>query len=118
MFEGRALEGAQEGRVVMQGKTFGAISFALAVSPALAAQAAPATPAIAPAKSYAELLEPIPNATERLKIADLELIRSRLRAVSEAGCDDLLACVHLPSCPIPFEPLAEPQAGDAPSSSR
>lgn len=52
------------------------------------------------------------------KIADLELIRSRLRAVSEAGCDDLLACVHLPSCPIPFEPLAEPQAGDAPSSSR
>ena len=40
------------------------------------------------------------------KIADLELIRERLRAVSEAGCDDLLACVNLPCCPIPFEPLA------------
>jgi hypothetical protein len=33
-----------------------------------------------------------------------------LRAVSEAGCDDLLACADLPCCPIPFEPLAEPDA--------
>lgn len=37
------------------------------------------------------------------------LIRDRLRAVSEAGCDDLLDCVDLPCCSIPFEPLAEPQ---------
>jgi len=43
------------------------------------------------------------------KIADLELIRDRLHAVSEAGCDDLLACVDQPCCPIPFEPLAQPQ---------
>ena len=41
------------------------------------------------------------------KIADLGLIRDRLRAVSNAGCDDLLACVNLPCCPIPFEPLAD-----------
>ncbi len=40
------------------------------------------------------------------KIADLELIRDRLRAVSKAGCDDLLACVNVSCCPIPFEPLA------------
>jgi MerR family mercuric resistance operon transcriptional regulator len=44
------------------------------------------------------------------RIADLELIRDRLRAVSEAGCDDLLACVDLPCCPIPFEPLTQPGA--------
>jgi MerR family mercuric resistance operon transcriptional regulator len=48
-------------------------------------------------------------ATVEAKIADLELMRERLRAVSEAGCDDVLACVHLPCCPIPFEPLAEPR---------
>jgi MerR family mercuric resistance operon transcriptional regulator len=50
------------------------------------------------------------------KITDLELIRDRLRAVAEAGCDDLLACVDQPSCPIPFEPLAQhgttPTRGD------
>ncbi|HZC72882.1 MAG TPA: MerR family transcriptional regulator [Jatrophihabitans sp.] len=40
------------------------------------------------------------------KIADLHLIRDRLRAVLDAGCDDLLACAELPQCPIPFEPLA------------
>jgi DNA-binding transcriptional MerR regulator len=40
------------------------------------------------------------------RIADLELIRDRLRTVSEAGCDELMTCVGLPGCPIPFEPLA------------
>jgi MerR family mercuric resistance operon transcriptional regulator len=40
------------------------------------------------------------------KIADLELIRARLRAVAAAGCDDLLACADEPCCPVPFEPLA------------
>ena len=44
------------------------------------------------------------------KIADLELIRDRLRAVSEAGCDDVMTCIGLPRCPIPFEPLAERDA--------
>ena len=40
------------------------------------------------------------------KIADLELIRDRLRAVADAGCDDLMACAEQPCCPVPFEPLA------------
>ena len=46
----------------------GAIS-ALAVAPGLGAQAAPAVPI---AQSYGELLEPIPNAVERLQLADAE----------------------------------------------
>lgn len=41
------------------------------------------------------------------RIADLELIRDRLRAVAEAGCDDLLSCAAEPCCPVPFEPLAD-----------
>ena len=36
-------------------------------------------------------------------------VRDRLRAVSEAGCDDLLTCVDLRGCPIPFESLTESQ---------
>jgi MerR family mercuric resistance operon transcriptional regulator len=43
------------------------------------------------------------------KIADLELIRARLRAVADAGCDDLMTCAGVPCCPIPFEPLAAPR---------
>ena len=39
------------------------------------------------------------------KIADLCLIRDRLRAVSEAGCDDLVTCAGLTCCPIPFETI-------------
>jgi MerR family transcriptional regulator, mercuric resistance operon regulatory protein len=45
------------------------------------------------------------------KIADLELIRDRLRAVAAAGCDDLLACAGEPCCPVPFEPLADAADG-------
>lgn len=57
----------------MDAKSLGVMSFALAVSPALGAQAAPArAPAVPVAKSYSELLEPIPNASERLKQADLQ----------------------------------------------
>ena len=41
------------------------------------------------------------------KIADLELIRDRLRAVAAADCDDLIACAAEPCCPVPFEPLAD-----------
>ncbi len=44
---------------------------ALTAAPALAASAAPA-PAVPVAASYAELLAPIPNAVERLKLADAE----------------------------------------------
>jgi hypothetical protein len=49
----------------------GAVS-ALTALPA-AGQAAPAEPAVAPAQSFAELLQPIPNAVERLKASDVEL---------------------------------------------
>ena len=44
---------------------------ALATGPALAATAADSA-AVPVASSYAQLLEPIPNAVERLKIADAE----------------------------------------------
>ncbi|MCE7003716.1 MerR family transcriptional regulator [Kibdelosporangium philippinense] len=36
------------------------------------------------------------------KIVDLGVIRDALRAALTAGCDDLVACSHEPSCPIPF----------------
>jgi hypothetical protein len=42
---------------------------ALVAAPALATPTAPAVP---PASSYAELLQPIPNATERLQLADAQ----------------------------------------------
>ena len=46
---------------------------ALATGPALAAPAAaPSEPAEPAAASYADLLQPIPNAVERLKIADMQ----------------------------------------------
>ncbi|SFR04564.1 DNA-binding transcriptional regulator, MerR family [Lentzea waywayandensis] len=40
------------------------------------------------------------------KIADLEVVRDTLRAAISAGCDDLVACSHTPSCPLPFVGLA------------
>jgi len=43
---------------------------ALAVTPALAAPVV--APPVPPASSYAELLQPIPNAVERLKAADAQ----------------------------------------------
>jgi hypothetical protein len=45
----------------------GAAAAAIAAGPALAAE-----PAVPPATSYAELLQPIPNAVERLKAADAQ----------------------------------------------
>jgi len=45
---------------------------ALAAGPALAASSAAEGPAVPVAASYAELLQPIPNAVERLKLADAE----------------------------------------------
>lgn len=36
------------------------------------------------------------------RIADLEVVRDTLRAAISAGCDDLVACSHSPSCPPPF----------------
>ena len=55
----------------MDGKiaTLAAGVAALASGPALAAPNAPAVPV---ASSYAELLQPIPNATERLQLADAQ----------------------------------------------
>jgi hypothetical protein len=45
---------------------------ALASSPAFAAPTTAEAPAVPVAASYAELLKPIPNAMERLRIADAE----------------------------------------------
>jgi len=45
---------------------------ALAAGPALAAPSAAEAPARLVAASYADLLQPIPNAVERLKMADAE----------------------------------------------
>ena len=46
---------------------------ALTAAPALAAPAiSPAEPAVPAASSYSDLLQPIPNAVERLKIADMQ----------------------------------------------
>jgi hypothetical protein len=45
---------------------------ALAAGPGLAAPAAAEAPAVPVAASYAELLQPIPNAMERLKAADAQ----------------------------------------------
>jgi len=43
-----------------------------------ATQAAPTQPAVAPATSFAELLQPIPNASARLEQSDRELAGMRL----------------------------------------
>ncbi|MBB5840530.1 MerR family transcriptional regulator [Kribbella italica] len=40
------------------------------------------------------------------KIADLTVIAASLRTALDAGCDDLIACAHSPSCPLPFADLA------------
>ena len=40
------------------------------------------------------------------KIADLAVIRDTLRAAIIAGCDDLFACSHPPSCPLSFDELS------------
>ena len=39
------------------------------------------------------------------RIADLQVIAGTLRAALDAGCDDLVACVDEPCCPIPFATL-------------
>lgn len=36
------------------------------------------------------------------KLAELNAVRDTLRAALAAGCDDLLACVESPCCPLPF----------------
>jgi MerR family mercuric resistance operon transcriptional regulator len=41
------------------------------------------------------------------RIADLSVVRDTLSAALDAGCDDLIACSHTPSCPIPFSGLAQ-----------
>jgi DNA-binding transcriptional MerR regulator len=37
------------------------------------------------------------------EIAELSAVAATLRAALAAGCDDLGACAHEPSCPIPFD---------------
>lgn len=41
------------------------------------------------------------------RIADLAMIRDNLKAVLDAGCDDLHVCAGIDCCPIPFGDLAE-----------
>jgi MerR family mercuric resistance operon transcriptional regulator len=40
------------------------------------------------------------------KIADLQVIADNLRAATDAGCDDLIACAGQACCPIPFATIA------------
>lgn len=37
------------------------------------------------------------------KLAELTAVRDTLRAALAAGCDDLLACSEIPTCPVPFD---------------
>lgn len=39
------------------------------------------------------------------KITDLQVIADTLRAVMQAGCDDLVTCAGEPRCPIPFDAI-------------
>ncbi|MBL1076897.1 MerR family transcriptional regulator [Nocardia sp. 2] len=36
------------------------------------------------------------------RLAELTAVRDTLRATLAAGCDDLLSCSEIPSCPVPF----------------
>ncbi|MGW4632891.1 MerR family transcriptional regulator [Nocardia sp. NPDC004415] len=46
------------------------------------------------------------------KLAELTAVRDTLRAALAAGCDDLLACSEIPSCPVQFEDgIPTPSAG-------
>lgn len=40
------------------------------------------------------------------KLADLAIIRARLRQAVEAGCTDVITCADSPNCPLPFVELA------------
>ncbi|MFC7625194.1 MerR family transcriptional regulator [Microlunatus sp. GCM10028923] len=40
------------------------------------------------------------------RIAELQVIAETLRNALAAGCDDLLECVAIPGCPIPFSATA------------
>ena len=57
---------------------------ALAAAPALATSTADPGPAVPPAASYAELLQPITNAVERLKLAQAEDNNARPPQLIEA----------------------------------
>jgi hypothetical protein len=64
----------------------GAVS-ALALTTPLATPAAAEAPAVPNANSYAELLAPIPNAVERLKLADAQEARLIRTAAATTGHD-------------------------------
>lgn len=49
------------------------------------------------------------------RIADLQVIRERLAAAIEVGCDDLMVCAGTAGCPLPFAGLATEVAGRASS---
>ncbi|GAA0597978.1 MerR family transcriptional regulator [Kribbella sandramycini] len=52
------------------------------------------------------------------KIADLTVIAETLRSTLAAGCDDLVACVHKPHCPLPFADLANGPGATAATGAR
>lgn len=41
------------------------------------------------------------------KLAELTAVRDTLRAALAAGCDDLLACSEIPTCPVPFDDITQ-----------
>nr|WP_280473404.1 MerR family transcriptional regulator [Nocardia asiatica] len=45
------------------------------------------------------------------KLAELTAVRDTLRAALAAGCDDLVACSRIPSCPVPFVAADSDAAG-------
>src|SRR5262249_55542728 len=45
------------------------------------------------------------------RITDLRVIAGTLRAALDAGCDELVACVDEPCCPIPFATLGAGVSG-------
>jgi hypothetical protein len=61
-------------------RVVGAVA-ALAAGPALGAPVLPHEPAVPIAASYAELLQPIPDAVARLKLADAEAAQQPARVV-------------------------------------
>jgi hypothetical protein len=62
--------------IIMDKKIAGLLGAAAALSTVASAQAAPAHPALAPASSYKDLLQPVPNALAGLKAGEAALTQA------------------------------------------
>jgi hypothetical protein len=62
--------------IIMDKKIAGLLGAAAALSAMTGTQAAPADPSLAPASSYKDLLQPVPNALAGLKAAEAALIQA------------------------------------------